>query len=178
MSHPHYHAVSSARRFGGKPDDYIAIHSWFDATKEAWADTRHRALRHHSFGIFECERQFGVTIKNSSGKDVPVRLIGEQHVIEDCGFIPTLQDWFDDLPRKDWMVRGATPVSKVLDRAERAGTDPVAELPALPAAPPPPADFHGLHRGRTDIVMDEANRSRHPFPTIGIAGLVDKSGTP
>ncbi len=82
MSHAHFHAQSSARRFGGAPEDYLAIHQWFDATKEKWADARHRALRHHSQGIFECERQFGVTIPNSAGKDVPVRLIGEQHVME------------------------------------------------------------------------------------------------
>jgi hypothetical protein len=34
------------------------------------------------------ERQFGVTITTSTGRVVPVRVIGEQHVMEDCGFIP------------------------------------------------------------------------------------------
>ena len=28
MSHPYYHAMSSARVFGGKPEDYLAIHQW------------------------------------------------------------------------------------------------------------------------------------------------------
>ncbi len=107
MSHAHFHAQSSARRFGGAPEDYLAIHQWFDATKEMWADARHRALRHHSQGIFECERQFGVTIPNSAGKNVPVRLIGEQHVMEDCGgIIPTIADWLSAIRFEPWMNFG------------------------------------------------------------------------
>ena len=85
MAHPLHHAESSAKKFGGKPEDYQAIHDWFDATKEVYADFRHRALRHHSQGIFECERVFGLFIVNSAGRKVPVRFIGEQHVKEDCG---------------------------------------------------------------------------------------------
>jgi hypothetical protein len=107
MSHAHFHAQSSARRFGGAPQDYLAIHQWFDATKEMWADARHRALRHHSQGIFECERRFGVTIPNSAGKDVPVRLISEQHVMEDCGgIIPTVADWLSAIRFEPWMNSG------------------------------------------------------------------------
>lgn len=101
-----YHAQSSARKFGGKPEDYQAIHDWFDATKELWADCRHRALRHHSHGIFECERLFGHSITNSDGKVVPVRYIGEQHVREDCGgIIPTISDWLSRIPTESWMNR-------------------------------------------------------------------------
>ena len=59
MAHPYHHAVSTAKRFGGRPDDYLALHSWFDATKAHIADARHRALRHHSFGIFIAEQIFG-----------------------------------------------------------------------------------------------------------------------
>ena len=66
MAHPFHHAVSSAKRFGGQPDDYLALHSWFDATKAHLADARHRVLRHHSFGIFIAEQKFGVTLTNSS----------------------------------------------------------------------------------------------------------------
>jgi len=32
MAHPQQHAVSSARKFGGIPEDYVEIHKWFDAT--------------------------------------------------------------------------------------------------------------------------------------------------
>lgn len=109
MTHTYFHAESSARKFGGKPEDYLEIHEWFDATKEVFADFRHRALRHHSQGIFEAQRVFGVTITNSEGKQVPVRYIGEQHIREDCGgFIPTVADWFRNIKREPWMSHGIT----------------------------------------------------------------------
>ncbi len=82
MAHPIEHAKSSARQFGGAPEDYLRIHEWFDESKAQVADFRHRSLRHHAEGIFQAERLFGVTIRNSAGKDVPVRYIGEQHVRE------------------------------------------------------------------------------------------------
>ena len=59
MAHPWHHAVSSARKHGGVPEDYLAVHEWFDASKAHHGDFRHRALRHHTLGVFECEREFG-----------------------------------------------------------------------------------------------------------------------
>lgn len=107
MAHVYTHAEQSAKIFGGKPEDYTAIHQFFDETKENWADFRRRALRHHSQGIFECERKFGMTITNSDGRKVPVRYIGEQHVKEDCGGrIPTVQDWFKNIRPEPWMHKG------------------------------------------------------------------------
>lgn len=107
MTHPTIHADSSVRIFNGKPEDYQAIHDWLDATKETFADCRHRALRHHSQGIFEAERVFGHTITNSDGKQVPVRYICEQHIREDCdGRIPTVADWFRNMKIEPWMNRG------------------------------------------------------------------------
>lgn len=91
--HPYHHALSSAKKHGGKPDDYEFIHAWFDATKAFMGDARHRALRHHAAGIFWCEQEFGSVIRNSDGKDIPTRLIAEQHVTEDMGFIPTVEWW-------------------------------------------------------------------------------------
>ena len=104
MSNSYYHCLSSVKKFGGKPEDYEKIHDWFDATKETFADFRHRALRHHSQGIFEAERVFGKTITNSDGREVPVRLIGEQHVREDCGRIPSVQDWMSRIMPERWMA--------------------------------------------------------------------------
>ena len=56
MAHPLKHAESSARKFGGRAEDYLPIHNWFDESKAFLADFRHRALRHHAEGIFLCER--------------------------------------------------------------------------------------------------------------------------
>lgn len=111
MSHPYFHSLSSAKKFGGEPQDYQRVHDWFDQSKEFMADFRHRALRHHTQGIFEAERVFGTTITNSAGRNIPVRLIGEQHVKEDCGFIPNLSDWFRHIHPEGWMMRG-NPLSK------------------------------------------------------------------
>jgi hypothetical protein len=88
MSHPLHHAISSVKKFGGTIDDYLPIHNWFDETKAHYPDMRHRSLRHHSEGIFWCEKEFGVYITNSDGKMVPTRAVGEQHILEDIGLYP------------------------------------------------------------------------------------------
>jgi hypothetical protein len=110
VAHPLKHAQSNAKRFGGKPEDYLPIHNWFDESKAFLADFRHRALRHHSEGIFLCETIFGISITNSEGKAIPVRYIGEQHVTEDLGRIPTAQDWLTQIKPERWMYGQRTQV--------------------------------------------------------------------
>ena len=92
--------------FGGKAEDYQAIHDWFDESKKIMADFRHRALRHHAEGCFACEEKFGTTITNSDGKKVPVRLIAERHIKEDLGFIPSMIDWFKWIQPQKFMRIG------------------------------------------------------------------------
>lgn len=106
MAHCYYNALSSVRKWGGTSDDYLALHQWFDESKSIFADPRHRALRHHAEGIFMLETLFGATITNSDGKVVPVRLIGEQHVTEDLGFIPSFADWGRLIQPQTWMLKG------------------------------------------------------------------------
>jgi len=101
---PYHHALSSVAKFGGKPEDFLPIHQWFDESKRSSTDPRHRALHHHSEGIFDCERVFGAAIHISNGKVIPTRFIGEQHVKEDLGFIPTMMDWFKEIKPQKWMV--------------------------------------------------------------------------
>jgi hypothetical protein len=109
MSHSIFHAQSSVRRFGGKVEDYLALHDWLDATKETFCDFRHRALRHHSQGVFEAERVFGATIQNSDGTLVPTRYLAERHIQEDCGgIVPSVADWLSRIRPESWMSRGYT----------------------------------------------------------------------
>jgi hypothetical protein len=103
MAHPYHHALSSVKKWGGCVEDYQKIHDWFDASKEFIGDFRHRILRHHAQGIFECERVFGTTIKLSNGNEIPTRFVGEQHVNEDLGHIPSLNDWLKNLIPEPWM---------------------------------------------------------------------------
>jgi hypothetical protein len=87
------------------------LHQWFDESKAITADFRHRALRHHAEGIFMLKRFFGPTITIASGRLVPVWLIGEQHVREDLGFIPSFVDWVRCIRPEPWMGR-AQPIHR------------------------------------------------------------------
>jgi len=115
MAKPWVHAKNSARKYGGVPEDYIDIHNLMDNTKGTLADNRHRALTHNSWFISSggpLELIFGVVITNSDGKEVSVREIGEQHILEDFSmkFIPTPQDWLADIPMRAWMNNGKSDV--------------------------------------------------------------------
>lgn len=92
------HARSSARRYGGKPEDYLAIHERMDSTKSVHAEATHRCVFHSAFGIYLIESIFGRTLVNSDGREVIVRDIAEQHVVEDLGFIPSFTDWLHEMP--------------------------------------------------------------------------------
>lgn len=109
MSKPIYHAESSARKFKGKPEDYLAIHDFMDSSKGAVADNRHRALTHNSWFISNViEKVFGHFIINSSGLKISTRDIAEQHVLEDFGgkYIPTAQDYLQEIEIQPWMNNG------------------------------------------------------------------------
>ena len=112
MANCYTHSISCAQKFKGKWEDYIDIHKWFDESKSHVADFRHRALRHHSYGIWLSEAQFGTIITNSDGIVGPVRLIGELHVTEDLGRIPSVVDWLRNLQPEPWMCRGYIQVGK------------------------------------------------------------------
>jgi hypothetical protein len=154
MGHCYHHALSSVRKWGGAPEDYLALHQWFDEpSKLIVADFRHRALRHHAEGIFMLERFFGPTLTISTGRVVPVRMIGEQHVREDLGFIPSFADWMRSIRPEPWMGR-AQPIHRDVDPfavttpAQSAGNDggtvvatiaPQADDPDVAAQPLSPA---------------------------------------
>lgn len=109
MSKPYIHARSSAKRFGGVPEDYLDIHNLMDSSKATLADPRHRVLTHTSWFVgFVLEQVFGTTRVNSDAKVYSVRDVGEQHILEDFGgrFIPTVQDYLEPLPVKPWMLAG------------------------------------------------------------------------
>ncbi len=120
---PYSHARISAKRFGGIPEDYLDIHTWFDHTKAHVADMRHRMLLHNSWGIWLSESIFGTIIQkpdgsfyrtsyiiNSDGDQVQVRDVGEQHVLDDLGTIPTVDKCLSSMPLDQWM---GGPIKKV-----------------------------------------------------------------
>ncbi|AXH72454.1 MAG: hypothetical protein [Caudoviricetes sp.] len=115
---PWLHAKISAKKFGGIPEDYIEIHNWFDQTKAHIPDSRHRLILHNSFGIYLAEQQFGTIINteagykkipiliNSSGKEISIRDIAEQHVLDDLGSIPTLYECMNYESEYDEKISG------------------------------------------------------------------------
>lgn len=103
MADAYHHSVSTAKKFGGDPHDYIHVHYWFDETKAHFPDPRHRALRHHAEGIAWAIKALGFTVHNSASKEIPIRLIAEQHIVEDCGWIPTIKDWLIHMNFEAWM---------------------------------------------------------------------------
>jgi len=129
---PWIHAENSVKKFGGEPEDYLEIHNWLDQTKSHFPDMRHRAILHSSFGIFLCEQVFGVTFKRKSDKKrMQVRDIAEHHVIEDMGFIPTVQDYLKDMPFYDWL--GGKP-----KKTRKMKLDDLMEYPPLLVPPSNP----------------------------------------
>lgn len=105
MGTPLLHARSSVRKYGGEIKDYIAIHKWFDSTKGNLPIFKHRAILHNSFGMLLAEQVFGDYVTNSDGKMVEVRQIAYDHIMEDCGFVPTLDDWLKHLQVQPWMMK-------------------------------------------------------------------------
>lgn len=51
------------------------------------------------------ETIFGSTITPSTGRVIPTRWTGEQHVREDLGFIPSFADWVKAIRPLPWMGR-------------------------------------------------------------------------
>lgn len=100
---PYLHAKNSVRKHGGIWEDYIPIHDFLDSSKAHIPDMRHRALLHSSFGCYIAEQIFGTVLENSDGKIYSVRDICEEHIIEDLGTIPTVQDYLGELPMLDWL---------------------------------------------------------------------------
>ena len=111
MAAPHIHAISSAKKYGGKMEDYIPIHAKMDCSKAYFPDNRHRVLTHNMFWVKEVMIPiFGEIITNSDGKLVSVKDICEQHILEDFRhkFIPTPQDYIENMEFLEWMQNGRT----------------------------------------------------------------------
>ena len=94
---PLQHAQISQKTYGGKWQDYIAVHSFLDSSKAACAHFKHRFLLHHREGIELGARILGETLLNSENKTIETRQILTEHLIEDVGRIVSVEDWARDL---------------------------------------------------------------------------------
>jgi hypothetical protein len=92
---PIRHATLSARRRGGEPADFLALHSFFDTTKELCSDNRHRLL-HNAWGIRRVVLPiFGATLATSAGPIATKDVCEHDHVLADFSgrYLPTLGDF-------------------------------------------------------------------------------------
>jgi hypothetical protein len=60
----------------------------------------------------DCVEIFGDFIDRGDGRMVGVAQVAEQHLLEDCGFLPTVDDWMRHLAPEPWMVNAARRLSK------------------------------------------------------------------
>ena len=97
------HGKIHAKKYGGSPDDYADIDDFIDSTKQAVADVRHRAILHSAFGCFLVEKVFGRTRINSEGREYSPRDIAEDHIQQDLGFIPTMEQYLNNMTIQPWM---------------------------------------------------------------------------
>lgn len=99
----HYtdHAKISARKFGGKPEDYCYLHRLIDSSKHHFPHFMHRLFSHNTWFISVIDDLIGPTITNSNGSPVSVRDVLHEHLREDHdGKCPTIQDWMENIEVK------------------------------------------------------------------------------
>lgn len=88
------HSLIGQRKFGGKPEDYLAIHRFIYSSKLFYYHIKHRLLLHNLYGVELAVELFVDTIINADNAHIPVRDIAVEHIREDLdGKIPTLNDW-------------------------------------------------------------------------------------
>jgi len=109
MANPLIHSKSSVKRWGGKVEDYLAIHELIDSPKATMNNNSARLLTHNTwFAYHIIPKIFGYNIVNADGKSVDVVDIAMLHIAEDfrMKFVPTAQDYLQHLNVQPWMNNG------------------------------------------------------------------------
>ncbi len=103
---PVIHAQNSAKRWGGKPEEYLDIHTTLDDIKAVFNDNRARAITHNIwFCNYIIPKIYGHLCKNSDGRSYSPAEVAQFHVLEDfrMKFIPTVQDYLQNMTLEPWM---------------------------------------------------------------------------
>lgn len=114
MGNPLHHSKSSVKRWGGKVEDYLAIHELIDSPKATMNNNTSRFLTHNTwFAYHIIPKIFGYNITNSDGKSVDTVDIAMLHILEDfrMKFIPTPQDYLQHMTVQEWMCNGVKDVN-------------------------------------------------------------------
>jgi hypothetical protein len=100
---PFLHSRIHVKKYGGTVADYADIDDFIDSSKSSVPDVRHRAILHSAFGCFLVEQAFGRTRINSEGKEYSPRDVAEDHILQDLGFIPTMEQYLNNMTIQPWM---------------------------------------------------------------------------
>jgi hypothetical protein len=109
MANPLIHSKSSVKRWGGKVEDYIAIHELIDSPKATMNNNSSRALTHNTwFAYTIIPKIFGYNIVNSDGRSVDTVDVAMLHIAEDfrMKFVPTPQDYLKHMVVQAWFNNG------------------------------------------------------------------------
>ena len=105
MANPMIHSKSSVKRWGGKVEDYLAIHELIDSPKATMNNNSARLLTHNTwFAYTIIPKIFGYNIINSDGRSVDSVDIAMLHIAEDfrMKFVPTPQDYLKHVVVQPW----------------------------------------------------------------------------
>ena len=129
MANPMVHSRSSVKRWGGKVEDYMAIHKLLDSPKATMNNNTSRMLTHNTWFAYEViPLIFGYNIINSDGRSVDVVDIAMLHIAEDFRhkFIPTPQDYLQHMQVQPWMNNGVKPIGN--EESEQVAKDLLEKL--------------------------------------------------
>ena len=106
---PLQHARITAHLYGGKWQDWIAIHDWIDRSKAIFPSMQHRMLLHSDFGEWLVVRIHGEAIGSKAGTVIPTRDLFRDHQVEDLGRVVTLAEWLHEINTDYWTRRRKPP---------------------------------------------------------------------
>ena len=106
---PLQHARITAHRYGGKWQDWIAIHDWIDRSKAIFPSMQHRMFLHSDFGEWLAVKIHGEAIGSESGATISTRDLFRDHQVEDLGRVVPLAEWLREITAGYWTRRRKPP---------------------------------------------------------------------
>ncbi len=106
---PLQHARITAHRYGGRWQDWIAIHDWIDRSKMIFPSMQHRMFIHSDFGEWLSVRIHGEAIHAEDGTVISTRDLFRDHQVEDLGRVVTLAEWLLEADADYWTRRRKPP---------------------------------------------------------------------
>jgi hypothetical protein len=106
---PLQHARITAHRYGGRWQDWIAIHDWIDRSKIIFPSMQHRMFLHSDFGEWLAVRIHGEAISAEDGTLISTRGLFHDHQVEDLGRVVSLEEWLGEVNADYWMRRRRPP---------------------------------------------------------------------